>query len=109
MRMGIPLRVLIVKDSEDPLLVLRELWRGGYDPFFKPVETPEAMAAELERETGDIVISENLLPRFTRLGAPQSHAEARGRTRTPRCGVRAGEAKGGGCFERKRRKIPFHY
>jgi len=68
--MGTPLRVLIVEDSEDDaLLVLRELRRGGYEPVFRRVETPEAMAAELERETWDIVISDYVLPRFTGLEA----------------------------------------
>ena len=32
--MGIPIRVLIVEDSEDDAdLVVRELQRGGYDPI----------------------------------------------------------------------------
>jgi len=45
--MTIPLRVLIVEDSEDDtILLLRELRRGGYDPTFKRVDTPEAMSAD---------------------------------------------------------------
>ncbi len=46
--MGIPLRVLIVEDSEDDtLLLVRELQRGGYDPTYERVDTAEAMKVAL--------------------------------------------------------------
>ena len=52
--MGIPLRVLLVEDSEDDaLLLLRMLRRGGYDPTWERVETAAAMEAALDgRELG---------------------------------------------------------
>jgi len=64
--MGTPLRVLIVEDSEDDaILVLRELRRGGYDPTFERVDTPQAMNAALEQQTWDIVLSDYAMPRFS--------------------------------------------
>ena len=63
--MGMPLRVLIVEDSEnDALLLVRELRRGGYEPRFKRVETAAAMSAELKRREWDIVISDYVMPKF---------------------------------------------
>ena len=57
--MGIPLRVLIVEDSEeDTLLIVRELKRGGFDPIHERVETAEAMTAALENQSWDIVIAD---------------------------------------------------
>ncbi|MEK7280674.1 MAG: two-component system response regulator, partial [Nitrospirota bacterium] len=63
--MGIPLRVLIVEDSEDDKeLVLRELRRGGYDPVFERVDTAEAMGMALNQQTWDIIISDYSMPNF---------------------------------------------
>ena len=68
--MSIPLRILIVEDSEDDaLLLVRELKRGGYEPTFKRVETARAMSAELKRQKWDIIISDYVLPRFSGLEA----------------------------------------
>jgi len=68
--MGIPLRVLIVEDSEnDALLLVRELRGGGYEPLFKRVETAAAMSAELKRQEWDIVISDYVMPKFGGLEA----------------------------------------
>jgi len=64
--MGIPLRVLIVEDSEDDtILVVRELQRGGYEPTFERVDTPEAMNAALEQQAWDIVLCDYAMPRFS--------------------------------------------
>jgi len=64
--MGKPLRALIVEDVEqDALLVVRELRRGGFDVAFERVDTPEAMAAALEKESWDVVISDYSMPRFS--------------------------------------------
>ena len=61
-----PLRVLIAEDSEDDaLLVRRELKRGGYEPEFERVETPEAMAKALVDSDWDVIISDYRMPRFT--------------------------------------------
>ncbi|CAN5718103.1 hypothetical protein BH18ACT11_BH18ACT11_19120 [soil metagenome] len=64
------LRVLLVEDSEnDAMLLLRELRRGGYQPLFERVYTPEDMeralgAAEARGEPFQIVISDYYMPRF---------------------------------------------
>ena len=64
--MGIPIRVLIVEDSgDDADLVVRELQRGGYEPVWERVDTPEAMTAALSRQDWDLVISDYSMPRFS--------------------------------------------
>jgi putative nucleotidyltransferase with HDIG domain len=61
-----PLRVLIVEDSEgDALLLVRELKRGGYEPDFERVDTPEAMSATLAKGVWDIILSDYAMPRFS--------------------------------------------
>lgn len=65
-----PLRVLMVEDSEDDaLLLLRELRKGGYNPIFERVYTPEAMKTALEKEAWDVVIADYVMPRFSGLEA----------------------------------------
>lgn len=60
-----PLHALIVEDSEnDALLLVRELQRGGYEPVFARVETRDAMHAELNRKSWDIVFADFTMPRF---------------------------------------------
>ena len=64
--MGIPLRVLIVEDSEDDVaLLLRELRRGGYDLTFERVDTPGAMKTALDKQTWDLVIADYSMPHFS--------------------------------------------
>jgi PAS domain S-box-containing protein len=64
------LRVLLVEDSEnDAMLLLRELRRGGYQPQFRRVFTPEGMeealrGAEAGGEPFQVVISDYYMPRF---------------------------------------------
>jgi two-component system, cell cycle sensor histidine kinase and response regulator CckA len=61
-----PLRVLIVEDSEDDLLLLlRELRRGEYTLDYVRVETAVEMQAALDRQAWDIVIADYTLPRFS--------------------------------------------
>jgi PAS domain S-box-containing protein len=62
----VPLRVLIVEDSEDDaLLVSRELERGGYEPTFERVDTPEAMRRALaEEKPWDVVLCDWRMPHF---------------------------------------------
>jgi two-component system, cell cycle sensor histidine kinase and response regulator CckA len=61
----IPLRVLIVEDSEpDAGLILRELRRGGFAPTHERVQTAEALRAALARQPWDIVLSDYYLPGF---------------------------------------------
>ncbi|HWR21255.1 MAG TPA: response regulator [Verrucomicrobiae bacterium] len=65
-----PLRLLIVEDSEDDVvLVVRHLRQGGFAPVFERVETAESMAAALHRQPWDLVIADYSLPRFSGLAA----------------------------------------
>ena len=67
------LRVLVVEDSENDVMLLhRELRRGGYEPLHERVHTPEGMeeawrAAEAGGEPFQVVISDYYMPSF---GAP---------------------------------------
>ncbi len=64
--MGIPLRILIVEDSEDDtLLLLRELRRGGYELDHERVDTAASMQAALEKRVWDFVISDHSMPAFS--------------------------------------------
>ncbi|MBW1739924.1 MAG: response regulator [Deltaproteobacteria bacterium] len=64
--MSAPLCVLIVEDSEDDtLLLMRELRRGGYDLTYERVDTAEAMAAALDRQTWDVVLCDYAMPHFS--------------------------------------------
>src|SRR5882724_4360667 len=68
--MDIPLRVLIVEDSEDDCLLLKnELARGGYAVTYSRVETAEEMTAALAEEHWDIIVSDHRMPRFSSLAA----------------------------------------
>ncbi len=60
-----PLRVLIVGDSEDDTaMLLHELRRGGYEPMFERVETPEAMNSALDQQTWDIILADFSMSNF---------------------------------------------
>ena len=67
---GVPVRLLLVEDSEnDAMLLLRELRRGGYEPSHERVYTPEGMERALEEaedrgEPYEVVISDYYMPRF---------------------------------------------
>ncbi len=64
--MKVPLRVLIVEDSEfDALLLVNLLRRGGYDPSHRRVETAEAMSTALAEQRWDVVISDYSMPSFS--------------------------------------------
>ncbi|MBI4318482.1 MAG: response regulator [Chloroflexi bacterium] len=68
--MNVPLRVLIVDDSElDVQLLLRELRRGGYDPTFRRVDTRESMRAALDEREWDVVVADYVMPCFCGLAA----------------------------------------
>jgi PAS domain S-box-containing protein len=56
-----------VEDSEnDALLLLRELERGGYQPEYERVDTPEAMKKALDGGSAswDVIFSDYHMPRF---------------------------------------------
>jgi len=64
--MGLPLRLLIVEDSEDDtLLLLREVRLAGYDVSHERVDSPAALAAALDRQAWDLVISDHSMPHFS--------------------------------------------
>ena len=64
--MGIPLRLLLVEDSEDDALLLkRTLTRGGYELMqFTRVDTAEALENALAANTWDIIIADYAMPQF---------------------------------------------
>src|SRR5919201_1557974 len=69
-RMGVPLRVLIVEDSEDDaLLLVRILRRSGYDMTYERVDTATAMNAALDKQPWDIIIADYSMPEFSGLEA----------------------------------------
>ena len=60
------LRVLIVEDSEDDaLLLIHEIRKGGFDPKFERVDTPDGMRAALDRQDWDIIICDYVMPEFS--------------------------------------------
>src|ERR687894_3058859 len=64
--MSMPLKVLLVEDSEDDaLLLVRMLRRGGYDPAWERVDTPAAMEAALDGGSWDLIISDHSMPAFS--------------------------------------------
>ncbi len=66
MKSPIPIRVLIVEDSEDDTrLIVREMERGHYEPEFEQVDNAEAMSSALRREKWDIVLSDYSMPNFS--------------------------------------------
>ena len=70
--MKIPIRVLIIEDSEDDKeLMLHELRQGGYNPEYLRVETSEALISALESQSWDIILSDYSMPDFDGLAALQ--------------------------------------
>jgi PAS domain S-box-containing protein len=60
------LRVLMVEDSEDDmLLIIRELKKGGYDPVHEKVETEKAMSKALREKPWDVILCDYKLPKFS--------------------------------------------
>lgn len=68
--MPIPLRVLLVEDSQnDAVLLERELTRADYAVVCERVETAEALRQTLDKNHFDIVIADYSLPSFNGLQA----------------------------------------
>jgi len=75
----LPLRVLIVEDSEeDADLIVLELRRGGFDPIFRRVDDPESMAKALAEAEWDVVLSDYSMPNFS-MPEALSMVQAKGR------------------------------
>ena len=65
-----PIRVLIIEDSEDDVLIVgRELRRAGYEPVLERVETMASMRAALQTKEWDVILCDYLMPTFN---APQA-------------------------------------
>ena len=59
------LRALMIDDSEDDILLInRELRKGGYDPVYERVDTPEAMKMALQERSWDIILCDYTMPKF---------------------------------------------
>ncbi len=64
--MGIPLRVLMIEDSEDDAaLIVRELRRGNYDVYVERVDDPASMEAVFQNQDWDLIISDFSMPHFS--------------------------------------------
>ncbi len=64
--MDIPLRVLIVEDSEDDTeMLVDELDHGGYEAIYERVDTKAAMKSALNNQQWDIVIADYSMPSFS--------------------------------------------
>ena len=59
------LRVLMVDDSEDDvLLIINELKKGEYNPLYERVETAAAMKKALQEKQWDIILCDYKMPKF---------------------------------------------
>jgi PAS domain S-box-containing protein len=68
--MKMPLRVLMLEDSEDDaLLTIRTLKKGGYEPEYMRVETADAMHTALQEKTWDLILCDYQMPQFNGLTA----------------------------------------
>ena len=66
--MTIPLRLLLIEDSEDDAFLLtRELERGGYALQSVRVDSAAELAAALDRQSWDLVIGDYSMPQFSGL------------------------------------------
>ena len=73
-----PIRVLIVEDSEDDVLLLvRQLKKGGYNPTYNQVDTAEAMMKAFEKQTWDVILCDNSMPGFSAFDALDLYKEKR--------------------------------
>jgi len=60
------LRILIVEDSEDDLLLMiRELKKGGFNPVYERVETASEMRETLKEKQWDIILCDYKMPHFS--------------------------------------------
>ncbi len=70
--MSIPIKVLIVEDSEDDTeFLLRELRHGEYAPQHVRVDSPRTLREALKNDEWDIILSDYYMPGFSALTALQ--------------------------------------
>ncbi len=63
---GMPLRVLLIEDSEDDaLLLLRALRQGGYESTWRRVDTVPDLRDALASERWDVVFCDYMMPRLS--------------------------------------------
>jgi len=73
-----PIRVLIVEDSDDDVLLLvRQLKKDGYRPIYDQVYTAEAMRKALENQIWDVILCDNSMPGFSAYDALDIYKEKR--------------------------------
>lgn len=73
-----PIRVLIVEDSEDDVLLLvRQLKKDGYRPIYNQVYAAEAMRKALKNQTWDVILCDNSMPGFSAFDALDIYKEKR--------------------------------
>lgn len=64
------LRILILEDSEDDVfLIMREIKKGGYEPYYQRVETEEEFISAIKSRDWDIIIADYNLPNYDGLKA----------------------------------------
>jgi len=69
-KIGHPIRVLIIEDSEDDTeLMVRSLRKGGFYPKFKRVQTAEDLREAIGQEKWDVVLSDHNMPGFDSISA----------------------------------------
>jgi len=68
--MATDIRILLVEDSEDDAqLLLREIRKGGYSPYFRRVSSRSDMVREIEENDWDVILSDFAMPGFSGIGA----------------------------------------
>jgi len=68
--MGKLLRVLMVEDSDDDvLLIVHALKKGGYEPAYERVEDASSFRKALEKRPWDVILCDFQMPRFNGLDA----------------------------------------
>lgn len=69
-KIGHPIKVLVVEDSEDDTeLMIRHLRKGGFNPKYERVQTAVGLTNALENNSWDIVLCDHNMPGFDSLSA----------------------------------------